>query len=207
MTEAEERDALIALAAARGSSFAALSRMLGRNPAYLQQYVRRASPRRLEERDRRALAAFFGVDEADLGGPPAALAGVRVPRINARVAAGAGGLGDDHALGAAWLDPALLARLGVPAHALSIVRAQGDSMSPAIEDGDELLVNGADTRLTRAPRLLVVRADGVLLVKRVSLTDGVVTLASDNPTYPPRQLSGADVTVIGRVIWLSRCPR
>ena len=56
MTETP-RDALDRLAQARGTSLAALSRMLGRNLAYLQQYVRRGTPRALPERDRRLLAA------------------------------------------------------------------------------------------------------------------------------------------------------
>jgi len=207
MTEADERDALMALAAARGSSLAALSRLLGRNAAYLQQYVRRASPRRLEERDRRALAMFFGVDEAALGGPAMGAPVIAVPRLDARAAAGAGGLGDDRLLGEMRLDPALVARLGVSPRALSIVRAQGDSMTPGIEDGDELLVDGTDTRLARKAGLFVVRVEDALLVKRVARAGARVTLASDNPAYPTRDLDAAAVSVIGRVVWLSRCPR
>jgi hypothetical protein len=57
------------LAAARGVSLAALSGLIGRNASYLQQFVRKGSPRKLEENDRRTLARFFGVDEVELGGP------------------------------------------------------------------------------------------------------------------------------------------
>ncbi|RZM21939.1 MAG: LexA family transcriptional regulator, partial [Sphingomonas sp.] len=39
MSDPEPRAALARLAAARGDSLAALSAMLGRNAAYLQQYV------------------------------------------------------------------------------------------------------------------------------------------------------------------------
>ncbi|MFN3519432.1 MAG: peptidase S24, partial [Sphingomonas sp.] len=59
------------LAAARGISLSELSRLLGRNLAYLQQFVRRGTPRRLAEADRRVLAQFFGVDETLLGGTAA----------------------------------------------------------------------------------------------------------------------------------------
>ena len=38
----------------RGEDFAGLSRMLGRNPAYIQQFVRRGVPKRLKEAERRA---------------------------------------------------------------------------------------------------------------------------------------------------------
>jgi len=58
---------LTMLAADRGASLAALSRMIGRNAAYLQQYVERGTPRRLGEDDRLALAQHFMVDERELG--------------------------------------------------------------------------------------------------------------------------------------------
>lgn len=53
----------------RRTSLAALSRSLGRNPAYLQQWIARESPRVLPERDRRALAAELDIPEADLMEP------------------------------------------------------------------------------------------------------------------------------------------
>jgi hypothetical protein len=64
------RERLVALAASRRISLAALSGLLDRNASYLQQFVRKGSPRKLEENDRRTLAEFFGVDEAELGGTP-----------------------------------------------------------------------------------------------------------------------------------------
>src|SRR5215212_11453325 len=54
----------------RREDFAGLSRMLGRNPAYIQQFVRRGVPKRLKEEERRKLARYFAVSEALLGGPP-----------------------------------------------------------------------------------------------------------------------------------------
>jgi hypothetical protein len=48
--------------------YSALSRMIGRNPAYIQQFIKRGSPKRLEEGDRRTLARYFGVSERLLGG-------------------------------------------------------------------------------------------------------------------------------------------
>jgi hypothetical protein len=54
------------LVASSSLSYAALSKMLGRNAAYLQQYVKRGSPQFLEERDRKLLADVLGVEEARL---------------------------------------------------------------------------------------------------------------------------------------------
>ena len=58
------RERLAELAREKGSSLASLSRMLGRNATYLQQYISKGSPRKLEEDDRRKLARFFGVAES-----------------------------------------------------------------------------------------------------------------------------------------------
>ncbi len=62
MDGTEQRAALGALVALRGESFAALSRLLGRNAAYLQQFMQRNSPRILAEQYRRRLAAYLGVE-------------------------------------------------------------------------------------------------------------------------------------------------
>lgn len=59
--DSDPRTALTTAAAARGVALSALSKMIGRNAAYLNQYVRRGSPKRLQERERRLLADFLGL--------------------------------------------------------------------------------------------------------------------------------------------------
>ena len=49
------------LCAERGEDFAGLSRMLGRNPAYIQQFVRRGVPRKLGEAERRKLTERYPI--------------------------------------------------------------------------------------------------------------------------------------------------
>lgn len=66
-TPAEVRATLVDLAADRGESLSALSRLIGRNVAYLQQFVHRGTPERLGEADRLVLAQHFQVDERRLG--------------------------------------------------------------------------------------------------------------------------------------------
>lgn len=61
------RQMISALSMRHGESLAALSRLIGRNPAYLQQFVRRGSPRRLPEDERLALAQYFNISERLLG--------------------------------------------------------------------------------------------------------------------------------------------
>lgn len=61
------RQTVAHLAAERGESLTSLSRKIGRNAAYLQQFVGRGSPRRLPEEERRLLAIALNIDERRLG--------------------------------------------------------------------------------------------------------------------------------------------
>lgn len=63
----DARQNLIRFAADRGESLTSLSCKIGRNVAYLQQFVARGSPRRLPEEERRMLAITLNVDERLLG--------------------------------------------------------------------------------------------------------------------------------------------
>ena len=91
----DPRERLAELAGGRGVSLAALSRMIGRNSSYLQQYITKGSPRKLEEEDRRRLAEFFAVAEAELGAPEEKSLKdrgewVEVPRLSLEASAGPG---------------------------------------------------------------------------------------------------------------------
>jgi transcriptional regulator with XRE-family HTH domain len=66
-TPDEVRANLRRRAAERGYSLAELSRLLSRNPTYLQQYVERGRPETLHEDDRLCLAQLLMIDERELG--------------------------------------------------------------------------------------------------------------------------------------------
>ena len=61
------RATLARLAADHNESYAGLSRLVGRNPAYIQQFVERGTPKRLPEDVRLTLAKYFQIDERELG--------------------------------------------------------------------------------------------------------------------------------------------
>src|SRR5690348_6312367 len=67
MDRLEPREALARLLKEKGEDFAGLSRLIGKNPAYIQQFIKRGTPRKLDEDDRRTIARYLGVDEALLG--------------------------------------------------------------------------------------------------------------------------------------------
>jgi hypothetical protein len=213
MAEQDARAALDRLIRERGEDYSSLSRLIGRNAAYVQQYIKRGTPRRLDENDRRLLARYFGVDETLLGGrgpdaPPSAGA-VEVPRLDIGASAGPGAFaGDEAARAHITFDPQWLRRLapGDPAR-LSIITVAGDSMEPTLRDGDEILVDRGDAAERLRDGIYVLRIDDALLVKRVALNPAErrLSIGSDNPAYPgwPDCATGS-VDIVGRVVWAGR---
>ncbi|OWK31438.1 S24 family peptidase [Sphingomonas dokdonensis] len=193
------------LAAAQGISLSELSRMLGRNLAYLQQFVRRGTPRTLAERDRRLLAQFFGVDEEVLGGE-AREATVAVPYLTVAASAGRGAaVATEREIRREAFAAPMLRDAGVAPRDASIIDVSGDSMQPTILAGDRLVVDRADTRLTRTG-IFVVRRGDELLVKRIRREGADLLLLSDNPDYAPIRCRADEAAVIGRVKLLLRQP-
>ena len=213
MVTADPRSKLLLLASKHGASLSGLSELIGRNSTYLQQFIRKGSPRKLEENDRRTLARFFGVDESELGAPednslpaltkPSRGEWMDVPRLALGASAGPGLLaGEELPIGAFRFGARWLREQGLDPAQLSAIRVEGDSMEGTLRDGDEILVD----RTPRLPRdgIHVVRVGDALLVKRLDIgRPGVVALVSDNPAYRTLELSPEEVAVIGRVVWKS----
>jgi phage repressor protein C with HTH and peptisase S24 domain len=207
------RARLLELAQRQGVSLASLSDLLGRNPSYLQQFIRKGSPRRLEEEDRRKLAQFFGVAEEELREAqdksyalspkqPEIAEWVEVPRLDLDASAGPGALpaGGEGAFDTFRFSRRWLAEQGLDGAQLSAITVAGDSMEPLLNDGDEILVD-------RSPRpfrdgIYVVRLGDTLMVKRVAQAGaGRLALLSQNLAYPPIEVAAIEVTIIGRVVW------
>lgn len=215
----DARTALERLIADRGENYADLSRLIGRNPAYIQQFIKRGTPRKLDEDDRRVLARYFGVSEQMLGGaavPIAAAAGrmrslpavVAVPRLALGASAGGGTLDEDErAAGVMAFDAQWLRHLGVRPQRVSIIRVDGESMAPTLSDGDDIMVDHDDDALRLRDGVYVLRLDGVLMVKRIAIGPlrGRFSVVSDNVHYPDwADIDPALVDIVGRVVWTGR---
>lgn len=204
----EELDRLIQQ---RRLGYSAISRMIGRNSAYIQQFIKRGSPRRLDDNDRRTLASFFGVDEQVLGGPPLPARDglVEIPVLDVDASAGFGAIAESETAHARFgFDERWLKRL-TPAKSpsLSIIHVLGDSMEPTLSDGDEVMVDASDHGSRLRDGIYVLRADDALVVKRVTLKPGgrKITISSDNPAYPSwDDVDRSGIQVVGRVIWFGR---
>lgn len=213
MENGQAQQKLMDLAAQRGVSLSQLSRLINRNPSYLQQFVRKGSPRKLEETDRRMLARFFGVDESLLGAPEeissiadrksASGEWVDVPRLALGVSAGSGAMAaGEESIGAFRFSSRWLRDHGLNAAMLSAIEVIGDSMEPTLRDGDEILVDRSPGPLRDG--IHVVRLDETLLVKRLDTSRaGRIALISDNRSYQPVEVDALDAQVVGRVVWKS----
>ncbi|WP_331694607.1 helix-turn-helix transcriptional regulator [Pandoraea sputorum] len=138
---------------------------------------------------------------------------VYIPRYDACASAGTGyWLGDEAqarftmAFRRHWVENYLRAK----PEDLSVLRVKGDSMEDVLFDGDNILINRADTAATDG--IFLITVDGELLVKRLQrLPGGRLQVISDNPDYPPFEVpikedddQRAGFKVVGRVVWFGR---
>lgn len=214
-SEQQARGRLQDLARDRGASLAGLSRLLGRNPAYLQQYVTRGSPRHLDEPDLRKIAEFLGVsprvietrpfdrsrsEVAAYAPAPTMEEWVDVPRLPLDASAGPGAFSaeeisfDTFRFSRRWLR-----EMGLEGADLTAIRVEGDSMEPLLRSGDEIFV---DRNKRAGEGVHVVRIGDALHVKQVQARGpGHIALISANDAYAPIELARDEVEVIGRVVW------
>ena len=207
------RAELARLIVERREDYAGLSRMLGRNAAYIQQFIKRGVPRKLSEDDRRKLARYFDVDESLLGGPaaqPRSAEGlIAIPRFDIQASAGPGSFaGGERPIAHLGFDERFLKQLcSARPSDLSVIRVRGDSMFPTLADGDDIMVDRSLAGTKVQDGIYVLRRDDTLAVKRIAVHPGSkkLTISSDNPAYPTwPECDPHDVDVVGRVVWAGR---
>jgi len=132
-----------------------------------------------------------------------------IPMFDVRAAAGAGAEPEHedilhHLLfRAEWVSSVTTA----PLDQLAVIEVDGDSMEPTLRSGDTALVDRSQTSPGRKDGLYVLRREGGLQVKRVTLSwkSGLATIRSDNPSYATETgIDPATLDVRGRVLWIGR---
>lgn len=131
-----------------------------------------------------------------------------IGRYDARLSAGPGAIIDPHAepLGYQLVEMSWLQTLTrAKPEKLALLRVDGDSMSPTLEDSDWVLIDRTQTRINRQGIYALAVGDAAW-IKRITLdlAKKKVLLISDNPKYPP-QLLDEDETpliLIGRYVAL-----
>lgn len=202
MAKLDPRRALDELIKERGESYSSVSRLLSRNAAYIQQFIKRGSPARLDDSDIAQLSVHFGVPAAVFGGDKvpesAGLSTIAIPVLGVTDA--------DDSLGRVRLvDEAWLRSLSHKPTGVSIVRVEGDAMYPTLRDGDEVLIQRYLANENPRDGLYVIRADTGLLVRRIALEPARnrIAVLTDNPSYPNWDgLMRNAIQIVGRVIWI-----
>ncbi|MCA3394546.1 MAG: helix-turn-helix transcriptional regulator [Roseomonas sp.] len=206
---------------------------IGRNAAYLQQYLYRGIPKTLPEDAREALAAFLGVPEESLrppktesaaepalppviaAPPPTAMGGgmpgfSQVPELDVRASAGHGAFHEgDEEIKAVWMFPDAVIRHELRARSanLRIITIDGDSMEPLLASGDRVLVDTAQ-RVPAPPGIFVIWDGLGIVAKRIehipTAEPSRIVIKSVNPIYGDYERPTEEVNIIGRVIWAGK---
>ena len=205
----------------KGLTLAAASTALGRNRAYLQQYVERGSPAVLGYRDGEVLGELLGCDPAEIRHEklperkpyrrkhltrPIA----NVPEVTVEAAAGAFETGLETET-ARWGWPANMIRHegGADPENLRIIRVRGDSMEPDMREGDRIAVDVSQKTPATGETFVLWDGSGIV-VKKVDVAPGEdddprrLRLVSENPDYPPYTRLADDVHFLGKALWVVR---
>ena len=131
---------------------------------------------------------------------------VLVPKVAARACAGGGSFElSDTIVDELPFDRSWLSKKGNPGRMVAM-EVIGDSMSPELEPGDNILIDQSQDQVADNNLYVVALADNIQ-VKRVQIRPGLVVLFSTNQRYSPITLQGDEIEtlrVIGRVLWSSR---
>ena len=185
-----------------------LAGLLGIEPAAITMAKSRGVPKSWGL----SIAAAFGVNPAWLktGSGPVyqneQANTVLVPKVAAKACAGGGSFElSDMIVDELPFDRAWLSKKGNPVRMVAM-EVIGDSMSPELEPGDNILIDQSQNQVADNTLYVVGLADNIQ-VKRVQIRPGLVVLFSTNQRYSPVTLQGDEIDtlrVIGRVLWSSR---
>ncbi len=194
------RQALDDLIREREETYAAVSRLLGRNSAYIQQYIKRGTPARLDQSDIAQLALHFDVPAKLLGGKESSSTPRRsvitVPVIEAK------GL-EIAQERSRIVDEAWLRRLCNSPAGLAILPIAGEAMQPTLQNGDEVIIQRLRSHDALQDGLYAVRGSSETFVRRIALdpTKNRISVLTDHPAYPSwNGVQRKAINVVGRLI-------
>jgi len=186
--------------------YTSVSLMLNKNRAYIQQFIKRGTPRVLSESDRKTLAAYFGVSELELGAPISAES--NRPRHYPhpiRII--------PHIMNDAKIDIALshnvLGHCGsAKTKALRHLIIEDDTMSPFLNKGDVIIIN-TDICAVDKDGLYIWLQEGKAFVRRVifNTLNSKFIIRCDNPDFSDIDREShlnCVPPVAGRVVWISK---
>jgi transcriptional regulator with XRE-family HTH domain len=207
----------------RNLDYKELSAALGKNHAYVQQYVKRGIPAELKHKDLQKLAELLDLEHellgAEGGHPQAPASSGTIDEIDVTAGLGGGGLSiienttengitfHREAVRDVWRLPEwMLSRFNAQPQHIKAFPSRGDSMLPTINDGDVVFV---DTRhRVPSPPGIYCLADefGGVVVKRLEVISRpqedpvMVRVSSDNTRHRDRELTLDEIQIIGMYV-------
>ena len=210
------------LVSERGLSFNKIAITLGKNPSYLQKFVKEKSPKRLDEDFRRKLAILLNVDEQELTDVPllpAHMIGINavadkitsffskdyvtIDIIDATACCGSGNDNPPEKVCGNWKLPTDEYRsitLSAPNN-IKMLRVQGDSMQPTINEGDWVWVDISNNTIGSDGIYLIRMCTG-LAIKRLQSGLNNVIIKSDNASYSDITSDVGEIQIIGRIVYI-----
>lgn len=188
----------------KGKNYRSLSLAIGKNEAYLHQYINKGSPLRLPEQQRRKLANLLEVDEQELTD-----ISLPKPAVNSYGSARTAMI---EMISSDTSEPTTSGFFSIPVSEFSnitssspdlikMIRINGDSMSPTLKDGDYAFIDFGASAF-KSDGLYLIRFSGNLLIKRLQQTaSSELTIISDNTNYKNITLNIKKIDILGKVIF------
>jgi len=204
--------------------YASISALIGKNHAYVQQFIKRGVPKCLREDDMENIVRHFNISMAYFGSPDDyPVPGMENPGrqdsefdeeyvlvnvYDIEAAAGAGSIVENNEIAnkLAFKRSWIRSSSNATADDLAVITVSGDSMNPTLYDGDRILVDMTQESI-KNDGIYVLRNDDMILVKRISLNPitKLCTIKSDNSFYESWEgCLPSDLDILGRVIWMGR---
>lgn len=129
-----------------------------------------------------------------------------IPRIDARLAAGSGAINEQvERTGALAFRRDWLRERDISPDKACLLRVTGDSMAPALHDGDLVMIDERRTAIRNRHVYALIDADGSARVKRLDhVPNQIIILTSDNPAHPTETRQGDDMNrlrILGEIVW------
>ena len=203
------------------------STAIGRNPAYLHQYLTRKAPRVLGQRDTEALANLLHCKPEELRHPtvpprkpakrqrrrpPAGVPVAEIPELVGDPAVAC--LADNQEVpreSPRWYLPDAMLRQEGRANPrdLRIVSVRGDAMEPLLIEGDRLVIDTVRTSPTTG-ELCALWDGSRLAIRRVESVHGSqpaqLRFTCANPNYAPVTCFAGEARILATVLWMFRRP-
>lgn len=212
----------------KGFSLNSLSLQLGKNSTYLFHFIKRHSPRRLDEPTRRKLAQILDIPEQRLCDYPV-MGGLIQDKLN--TISGLLGIGKgknmypieiidmsgekqgnfdemkNNVLGYEYLSPDMLKYYGFTnIENIKIFKNSGDAMAPTINSGDMIWVD-TSVKQPSSDGIYLINTDKIVLLRRIQINpfNESLELSADNSAYKTFNIkANEDLDICGKVILLTR---